>query len=455
MVSWKAARTAAHGPLSEIARGVVMCLLAALVMTSVWLAPSSAGAVEDVQTLAEQPPVVPMVFPLPQRFSWTDTFGAPRSGGRTHEGNDIMVPKMTPLLAVVDGTLDWMNLTGKLSSYNNLPYYNLLLRGNDGNDYFYIHMNNDTPGTDDGLGGVAFAYAPGLTNGSHVTAGQLIGWAGDSGNAEDVGSHLHFELHLGGYKNPVDPYVSLVAAPLFTAGAGSTGTTSAPTTTTTAPSTTSTTTPPTTTTLPTEPGPGGQLDPGLPDFTDVAVGDWFFDDLTLVYALGVVRGSDNGTFRPYQQVSRAQFAAFLARAFLPELLDRGPSVPTFADVPATFWGYTEIEAAVEAGLVRGTGDGTRFSPNSPITRAQMAAMLCRAVGLDEQTMAAAAPAEMRVFPDVPQDYWAAADIAAAHAVGLVSGGSDGRFRPEETTKRAHAATVIARALRFHEGDAGA
>ena len=68
---------------------------------------------------------------------------------------------MTPMLAVVDGTLDWLNLTGKLSSYNGLPYYNILLRGDDGNDYFYIHLNNDTPGTDDGQGGVQNAYAPG------------------------------------------------------------------------------------------------------------------------------------------------------------------------------------------------------------------------------------------------------------------------------------------------------
>ena len=159
-------------------------------------------------------PVVPILFPMQKRVSWEDTLGAARSG-RTHEGNDLLVPKMTPLLAVVDGTLTGLNLTGKLSSYNGLPYYNILLRGDDGNDYFYIHLNNDTPGTDDGLGGVANAYAPGLTNGMHVTQGQVIGYAGDSGNAEDTASHLHFEIHLGGYKNPIDPYNSLKAAPTY------------------------------------------------------------------------------------------------------------------------------------------------------------------------------------------------------------------------------------------------
>lgn len=466
-----AARIADRRPFFHMVAGLVVVLVAALVLFSAWLAPAPVAASEDVQALATQAPVIPMVFPLAESFPWTDTFGAPRSGGRTHEGNDIMVPKMTPLLAVVDGTLDWMNLTGKLSTYNNQPYYNLLLRGDDDNDYFYIHMNNDTPGTDDGLGGVEFAYAPGLTNGSHVTAGQLIGWAGDSGNAEDVGSHLHFELHLGGYKNPVDPYASLVAAPLFDAGGGTTATTAptttastAPTTATTAPGatappTTTTTKPPatTTTTLPEEPGPGGQLDPEIPDFTDVRLGDWFFDDLSLVYTLGVVKGSSDGTFRPYAEVSRAQFAAFVARAFVPEALDNpAPAAPTFSDVPPSFWGYAEIEAAAAAGLVRGTGDGSHFSPNAPMTRAQMAAMLCRALGLDESVAAAATSPVigLRVFADVPQDYWAAPDISAAYVAGLVSGGSDGRYRPEETTKRAHAAAVIARALRLREGDAG-
>ncbi len=419
-------RTAERRLLSGIAIGAAVVLLAILILTFAWLAPASAADALEVQALAVEAPVVPMVFPLEKRVAWTDTFGAARSGGRTHEGNDIMVPKMTPLLAVVDGTLDWMNLTGDLSSYNSQPYYNILLRGDDGNDYFYIHMNNDTPGTDDGAGGVKYAYAPGLTKGTHVTAGQLIGWAGDSGNAEDVGSHLHFELHLGGYKNPVDPYASLMAAPLFGSDTGG------------------------------DPGPGGQLDPGMPHFSDVGSDDWFFQDLTMVYALGIVKGFSDGGFHPYDQVSRAQFAAFMARAFAPELIEAAPSSPTFADVSDSYWGYGEIEAAAAAGLVRGTGDGTHFSPEAPMTRAQMAAMLCRALGLDEQVAAAAATpvTESQVFEDVAQDYWAAPEISAAYVAGLVSGGTDGFYRPEDSTKRAHAAAVIARALRLREDGAG-
>jgi hypothetical protein len=165
------------------------------------------GGVEASNAEAVDPyaPTVGILFPLEERITWVDTFGAPRAG-HTHAGNDLLAPKMTPLLAVVDGEVDWLDPDGSSS-------YSLLLRGDDGNDYFYIHINNDTPGTDDGLGGVKYAYAPGLYEGQHVECGELIAYVGDSGNAESTVPHLHFEIHYGGYKNPIDPYNSLMAAP--------------------------------------------------------------------------------------------------------------------------------------------------------------------------------------------------------------------------------------------------
>ena len=158
-----------HSPfwVAAVLLVVVLCLVA--------LPPASSSAqIAALSPAATSSVVVPILYPMEKRVSWTDTFGAARSGGRTHAGNDLMAPKMTPLLAVVDGTLDWMNFTGQLSSYNNLPYYNILLRGDDGNDYFYIHLNNDTPGTDDGKGGTQYAYAPGPKNGSRVHCGDDV-----------------------------------------------------------------------------------------------------------------------------------------------------------------------------------------------------------------------------------------------------------------------------------------
>jgi hypothetical protein len=78
----------------------------------------------------------------------------------------------------------------------------------DGWQSYYIHLNNDRYGTDDGLG---FGARPDLTEGSAVRRGEVIGWVGDSGNAEETVDHLHFEL-----RNPdglaVDPRPSLEAA---------------------------------------------------------------------------------------------------------------------------------------------------------------------------------------------------------------------------------------------------
>jgi S-layer homology domain/Peptidase family M23 len=430
-------------------------------------------------------PVVPILFPLENRVQWIDTFGEPRSGGRTHAGNDLMAPKMTPILAVVDGTVDWLNLTGKHSSYNQFAYYNILLHGDDGNDYFYIHLNNDTPGTDDGQGGTKYAYAPGLTNGSRVHRGDVIGYVGDSGNAEDVGSQLHFEIHLGGYvsagpgqtrtPSAIDPYASLKAAPTLSEWAdagkppivGTTTTTIGSTTTTASKTTTTTLAPkPTTTTAAPEPTTTTTARPTtttttmnspVQGFTDVRTGDWFYGDFAQALAAGVVTPPDDSRFRPYSDVSRALFTVYLVRAMAPgELRPTGETGDVvFRDVSNDYWARDAIETAERLGLVRGTGDGTSFSPDALITRAQMATMMCRALGSDpDGGWAGAAAAAYLVYHDVPKGYWAQGAVFTANYLGLMRGDATGNFRPEENANRAQAVTVMARLMRLVEGGSG-
>ena len=145
-----------------------------------------------------------MVFPVVGDVSYTDTFGDPRGGGRTHEGQDLLADKMTPVVAVAAGTVGWMHNEqgGNCCA--------MALEHDDGWASWYIHLNNDTPGTDDGLG---WGFAVGIEPGVHVEAGQLIGFVGDSGNAEATVPHLHFELH-DPEGTPANSYDALVQAPV-------------------------------------------------------------------------------------------------------------------------------------------------------------------------------------------------------------------------------------------------
>ena len=146
-----------------------------------------------------------IVFPVESTTGYSDDFGAPRSGGRTHEGIDILAPKMTRIFAAEEGRIVFMPFTEP--SYG----YMISIAGDDGYTYNYLHINNDTPGTDDGAGGTQYAYAPGLQEGSRVTRGQFIAWVGDSGDAEATVPHLHFEIRLPD-DTPIDPYPYLQAA---------------------------------------------------------------------------------------------------------------------------------------------------------------------------------------------------------------------------------------------------
>ena len=149
--------------------------------------------------------VLPIELPIDGVGQILNTFGEPRSGGRTHEGTDILAPKMTPILAVTDGSIDSITLPEAWWGYA------LYLRDDAGYRYHYLHIDNDTPGTDDGAGGPDHAFAPGISRGLRVTQGQHMAWVGDSGNAENVGAHLHFEIHLPD-GTPIDPYDSLIGA---------------------------------------------------------------------------------------------------------------------------------------------------------------------------------------------------------------------------------------------------
>lgn len=167
--------------------------LAVLLVASTSYAPRAPGL---------DPVVYPMVFPVAGEHSFSRDFGDPRGRRRAHEGIDILADKLTPVVAVADGTVRWMHAErgGGCCA--------LSVVHDDGWRSRYIHLNNDTPGTDDGEG---YGIARGIREGSQVRAGQVIGFVGDSGNAESTVPHLHFELRRPD-GSAVDAFASLQAA---------------------------------------------------------------------------------------------------------------------------------------------------------------------------------------------------------------------------------------------------
>lgn len=144
-----------------------------------------------------------IIFPVVGPVSYTDDFGAPRAGHR-HRGNDLMAKRWSPVVAVEAGEVEKPSWASRDCA--------LILHGDSGTEYWYLHMNNlDRDGDYVGCKNGA-AYAPGLKNGAKVLAGQLVGFVGNSGNASGGSPHLHFELHPSG-RGAVSPFKWLQAAP--------------------------------------------------------------------------------------------------------------------------------------------------------------------------------------------------------------------------------------------------
>lgn len=147
-----------------------------------------------------------ILFPILGGGSYTNDFNAPRSNGQ-HGATDVFAAKHTPLVAAVDGEITF-------AGYPQPSWgYMVQITDADGYQYNYIHMNNDTPGTDDGRGDGMNAYAPDMKRGNRVVKGQFVGWVGDSGNAENTPPHLHFEI-VRPDGSLVNPYEVLREAPI-------------------------------------------------------------------------------------------------------------------------------------------------------------------------------------------------------------------------------------------------
>jgi murein DD-endopeptidase MepM/ murein hydrolase activator NlpD len=128
------------------------------------------------------------VFPVYGPSSYIDSFGAARSDVTYHHGDDIFGQLGQPLVACADGTIFSVG-------WNKIGGNRLWILDSQGNQFYYAHLS---------------AFSTAAVNGAHVKAGQVVGFLGNTGDAEGTPYHLHFEVHpvsllYLGYDGAVDP----------------------------------------------------------------------------------------------------------------------------------------------------------------------------------------------------------------------------------------------------------
>src|ERR687887_115887 len=163
------------------------------------------GLAAGLGAASSRKPPARIVYPVLGASRYTNDFGDPRPGGR-HQGIDIIAPRKALALAAESGKVKLWTTSARAGCM-------LYLYGASGTTYLYIHLNNDLMRGNDNRGKcvAGTAYAPGLKDGARVTAGQPVGFVGDSGDADGIHPHLHFEVHPNGGK-AVSPYPYLQAA---------------------------------------------------------------------------------------------------------------------------------------------------------------------------------------------------------------------------------------------------
>ena len=145
-------------------------------------APSTTDTTVSPTPTTTSPPSGGSACPVAGAVSFSDTWGAPRSGGRSHQGVDMIAARGTPIAAIYDGKIKRIT-SGRLSGLA------VWLRADNGDEFFYAHLDS---------------YGD-ISTGMTVSAGYTIGYNGSTGNAPNWLPHLHFEWHPGG-GSAVNPY---------------------------------------------------------------------------------------------------------------------------------------------------------------------------------------------------------------------------------------------------------
>ncbi|MDP2211183.1 MAG: S-layer homology domain-containing protein [Candidatus Aquicultor sp.] len=167
-------------------------------------------------------------------------------------------------------------------------------------------------------------------------------------------------------------------------------------------------------------------------FKDVGREHWAYTFIGRLAALKIVSGYSDGTFRPGNSVTRAEFAKMIVVASGWPLA--APASPSFKDVPASHWAYAYIETAKEHGVISGYPGGV-FKPSNNIKRAEICAMVVRSQAYPVDKSGTA-------FSDINSSHWAYEMVMTAKNKSIVGGYPGGVFKPDGLASRAEASKMI-------------
>ncbi|WP_419961095.1 choice-of-anchor I family protein [Psychrobacillus sp. BM2] len=173
----------------------------------------------------------------------------------------------------------------------------------------------------------------------------------------------------------------------------------------------------------------------VPSFSDVKNIEHFYESVRSLASRGIVKGFGDGTFKPYQSVTRGQMASVLAKTLGMNM--ENVKNPGFKDVKVTDEYYGPIAALVEAGVIEGYNDKT-FKPGEPLTRAQMSKIISLGFKLDEVKLT------NTPFTDVKTGDWYADYVQALIANNITTGTTPTTFAPYAHVTRGQMASFIVR-----------
>lgn len=175
--------------------------------------------------------------------------------------------------------------------------------------------------------------------------------------------------------------------------------------------------------------------------TDIQ-GHWAQNTINKWVDKGDISGYPDGTFRPNNMITRAEFVVLVNNA----MGYTKSGYAYFSDVPSHYWGKNAIQTGVAAGYISGDGNGI-FRPNDPVTRQEAAAMISRILDLKQNESRA-----YRYTDSYAISNWAKGVVGAVSEAGIMAGYPDGSFGPNKVLTRAEAVLALDKTVNYKPGD---